>query len=277
MNELKVLQDAAALVHQNVKSLAGTENAAGDFGRGAGGDISKNIDIVAEKTVLDHLKSIKFPCTVLGEECGRVEISDNPQGYVIMDAIDGTTNAVRGFPFYSCSLAYASGETLSSVTAGVVMNLYNGETYWASKGGGAFLDGNRIRVGRGDPRYHIVGVQVSGITMNTLKRIHPIVNNGYIRSMGSNALELSILSRGLMDAFVDLRDKIRIQDLAAAYCIVREAGGLIFDENFKDLDGDLEYGTHFSFIATADMEMANAIAVKLGMAPLAGFEHASQP
>ena len=47
-------------IYENVKHMAGTEHAAGDFGRGAGGDISRNIDIIAEKTVLDYLKEINF-------------------------------------------------------------------------------------------------------------------------------------------------------------------------------------------------------------------------
>jgi len=50
--------------------------------------VMRNIDIVAEKTVLDYLKEINFECVVLGEECGRVELSDNPKGYLIMDAIE---------------------------------------------------------------------------------------------------------------------------------------------------------------------------------------------
>ncbi len=107
MEVIEVLRNISKQVYDNVKNLAGTEDAAGDFGRGTGGDISRNIDIVAEKTVLDYLKKINFNCVVLGEECGRVEISDNPKGYLIMDAIDGTVNAVSGIPFFCCSLAFA--------------------------------------------------------------------------------------------------------------------------------------------------------------------------
>ena len=62
---------------------------------GAGGDISRRIDIVAEKTVLDYLREKNFECTVFGEECGIVELSPNPKGFVIMDAIDGSSNDKR--------------------------------------------------------------------------------------------------------------------------------------------------------------------------------------
>ena len=93
MEVIDILKEASNQIYQNVKGLAGTEDAAGDFGRGAGGDISRNIDIIAEKTVLDYLKKINFECVVLGEECGRVELSNNSKGYIIMDAIDGSANA----------------------------------------------------------------------------------------------------------------------------------------------------------------------------------------
>ncbi|MDP6857512.1 MAG: inositol monophosphatase family protein, partial [Candidatus Nitrosopelagicus sp.] len=116
MQVIEILREASKLVYQNVKDMAGTDDAAGDFGIGAGGDVSRNIDITAENTVLNYLKKINFTCTVLGEECGRVELSENPKGFIIMDAIDGSANAVRGVPFFCCSLAFATDEKLSSVT-----------------------------------------------------------------------------------------------------------------------------------------------------------------
>jgi len=108
MNTIEILRTVSKLVYENVKDLAGTKEAvSGDYGRGAGGDISRNIDIVAEKTVIDYLKEINFDCVILGEECGRVELSKNPKGFIIMDAIDGSANAVRGMPFFCCSLAFS--------------------------------------------------------------------------------------------------------------------------------------------------------------------------
>ena len=65
MEVIEILREASNRIYKNVKDLAGTEEAAGDFGRGAGGDISRNIDITAEQTVLDYLKEINFECIVL--------------------------------------------------------------------------------------------------------------------------------------------------------------------------------------------------------------------
>ena len=53
MQVIEILRNASQQVYDNVKNLSGTEITTGNFGIGAGGDISQNIDIVAEKTVLD--------------------------------------------------------------------------------------------------------------------------------------------------------------------------------------------------------------------------------
>jgi len=257
---IEILREASNKIYENVKDLAGTEHAAGDFGIGAGGDISRNIDIVAEKTVIDYLKEIGFECTVLGEECGQVELSDNPKGFVIMDAIDGSANAVRGVPFFCSSLAFATKNKLSSITDGVITNLSNGETYWASKNKGSFFNNERIKVHKEDPIYKIIGINTSGATSDLMKRLQPIFeNHNHTRHFGANALEMALFARGLMDVFIDLRDKIRIQDIAAGYLIVKEAGGLLLDADLKPLDADLSYETRVSFIAAANQKILDEI------------------
>ena len=260
MEVLEILREASNRIYENVKHLPGTENAAGDFGRGAGGDISRNIDIIAEKTVLDFLKEINFECVVLGEECGRVELSENPKGFIIMDAIDGSANAVRGVPFFCSSLAFASDNKLSSITDGVITNLSNGEMYWASKNRGSFFNNQEIKVHHENPIYKIVGVNTSGASTELMKMLYPIFeNHNHTRHFGANALEMALFARGLMDIFVDLRKKIRIQDIAAGYIIVKEAGGLLLDEDLNPLDADLSYETRVSFIAAANQKILDEL------------------
>lgn len=194
MEVIEVLRNVSKMIYENVKDLAGTDNAAGNFGIGAGGDISRNIDIIAEKTVLDYLKEIKFDCIVLGEECGRVELSKNPKGFIIMDAIDGSANAVRGVPFFCSSLAFATEDRLSSITDGVITNLSTGDMYWASKNKGAFMNEMKIKVHDKDPIYKIIGVNTSGATSELMRRLYPIFEkHNHIRHFGANALEMAFL------------------------------------------------------------------------------------
>lgn len=270
MEVIEVLLEASKRVYDNVKHLAGTKESAGDFGIGAGGDTSRKIDIVAEKTVLDYLKEIKFDCTVLGEECGKVELSKNSKGFIIMDAIDGSTNAVRGLPFFCCSLAFATGNNLSSVTDGVVMDLSRGDMYYATKGKGAFLNGEKISVNNDKkPIYFVLGLDISGISPNVLKELSSIIaDSNHIRHFGANALEFGMLARGLIDVFIDLRDKIRVTDIAAGLLIALEAGGHVVDRNGKPLDSDLGYHNKISFIASANKTSLDEIMNKLNHSKL---------
>lgn len=260
MEIIEILQEASKRVYENVKHLAGTKDAAGDFGKGAGGDISRNIDITAEKTVLDFLQEINFECIVLGEECGRVELSSDKGGYLIMDAIDGSANAVRGIPFFCCSLAYSSDYKLSSITDATITDLSTGEIYWATKGKGSFLNKKRLRVHTKEPVYRIVGINTSGASSSLMRKLQPVFEkHNHTRHFGANALEMAMFSKGLLDIFIDLRGKIRIQDIAAGYLIVKEAGGLLLDENFKPLDSDLGYERRLSFIASSSKDILNKV------------------
>lgn len=266
METIEILRDVSSKVFENVKNLAGTPDAAGNFGRGAGGDISRRIDIVAEKTVLDFLKEKKIDWIVLGEECGKVELSETSSGYLIMDAIDGSANAVRGVPFFCCSLAFAKDEKLSSVEDAVVTDLVTGDQYWATKGKGAYLNKARIHVHRSDPIYRIVGVNTSGATPQLMKSLQPIFeSHNHTRHFGANALEMAMFAAGLMDIFIDLRKKIRIQDIAAGYLLIKEAGGLILDENLKELDSDFNYETRLSFIAVTNKKMLEELVCQLNI------------
>ena len=96
--------------------------------------------------------------------------------------------------------------------------------------------------------------------MELMNKLHPIFkNHDHTRHFGANALEMAMFARGLMDIFIDLRDKIRIQDIAAGYVIVKEAGGMLLDANLNPLDADLSYETRVSFIAAANQEILDEI------------------
>ena len=260
MEVIEILKEASKRVFKNVKGLAGTSAAAGNYGIGAGGDISRNIDIVAEKTILDYLKEISFECIVLGEECGRVELSSKPKGFVIMDAIDGSANAVRGVPFFCCSLAFATENKISSITDGVITDLSSGDMYWASKGKGAFMNNKKIHVHENEPIYRIVGINLSGATPKQVKRLQPVLKSqNHTRHFGANALEMALFARGLMDIFIDIRERIRVQDIAAGYLLVKEAGGLMLNKDLKPLDSDLSYKTRLSFVAVANKKILHEV------------------
>jgi myo-inositol-1(or 4)-monophosphatase len=260
---IETLKTACVEVRKSVKDLVGTPEGNTKMGVGAGGDISRKIDLIAEKKVIDVIKESGKNPTIFGEECGLIKGNDN-DGYIIMDAIDGTTNVTRSIPFNCCSLAYATDSKMSSVVDAAIIDIARGDLYYASKDKGAFLNGNKISVRKSDSVNEdeiIAGVNISGISQELLHSIGPIISKlNHIRVFGANALELCFLARGYLDMFMDLRDKIRPTDMAAAFLIVKEAGGLVLDKTGNAFDSELSFGNRFSFIAVSDIKIFNLFA-----------------
>ncbi|MDP9489397.1 MAG: fructose 1,6-bisphosphatase [Thermoproteota archaeon] len=260
---IETLKTACLEVRKSVKDLVGTPEGNRKMSVGAGGDISRKIDLVAEKKVIDIIKESGKNPTIFGEECGVINGNDN-DGYIIMDAIDGTTNVTRSIPFNCCSLAYATDSKMSSVVDAAIIDIARGDLYYASKDKGAFLNGNKITVRKTDNLEGddiIGGVNISGISQELLHSIGPIISKlNHIRVFGANALELCFLARGYLDMFMDLRDKIRPTDMAAAFLIVKEAGGLVLDKAGNAFDSELSFGNRFSFISVSDIKIFDMFA-----------------
>jgi myo-inositol-1(or 4)-monophosphatase len=266
---IDILKEACDEVYQNTRNLIGTVEGNKKFGRGAGGDISRRIDLDAEKAVINTLQRHNFNPTIIGEECGIIQGKD---GFLIMDAMDGTMNASRGIPFYCCSLAYSIDFRLSSVVDAAVIDLSIGDIYYASKEKGAFWNGDRICVDRSRIRNDgiceqnfqqdmVIGMNISGISEDTFNRLSKLISKSiHTRHFGANALELCYFARGLMDAYIDFRGKIRATDMAAAYLIVKEAGAKIYSDNGLELESELGADRTMSFMAVIDDQMYKMLA-----------------
>ena len=261
MSILNILKECAISVFDDTKDIVGTIEGKEKFEIGAGGDVSTRIDLKAERAVFETLKKNGFNPTIVGEECGLVEGKD--AGLLVMDGIDGTTNANSGLPFYCCSLAYSPDKNLTSVTDSVVFNLVSGDLFHASKSNGSFLNDRRIHV-ESDPSISInemvIGLNISGLSEGHFNSISKLVSSvNHIRHLGANALELCYFARGSINAYIDIREKIRAIDMAACYLIAREAGGLIFDPSGNELNCNLSIDSRMSFIAVGNTKMYNWI------------------
>lgn len=281
---LDILIESSKNVYSEIKDLLGTSEGASKISLGAGGDISRKIDIVAETAVINTIKSNNISPVIIGEECGIVNLNNssssssssssnnNNKGFVIMDAVDGTTNAIRGIPFSCCSLAFANEFKLSSVTDAVVLDLFTGDIYSASKHKGSFFNNKKISV-RNEKDFSsitsledfksidlLIGTNVSGVPTNILDEISKVISfSSHIRHFGANALELCYFARGFMDAYIDIRGKIRSTDMAAAYLIAKEAGGKLYSSNGQELDSELGLKNKLSFYAVSNKKIFDLI------------------
>ena len=117
-----------------------------------------------------------------------------------------------------------------------------------------FFNGAKIHVKeKFEENKYVVGMNISGVTPEKIELLKPIISKAnHLRHMGANALELCIFARGLMDVFIDLRNKLRITDMAAAYLIVKEAGGIIISEEGSELEAEFNTNSRLSFVIAAN-------------------------
>ena len=143
-----------------------TERAIETGERGSGGDRTLVIDRSAEDVVLAELERLQADghrFAALSEERGEIDYGD-PNVRVIIDPIDGSLNAKRGISHHALSVAVADGPTMADVAFAFVYDFGPSEEWWARRGEGAWLDGERIdpslpeRRGR-DGRLEVLGIE----------------------------------------------------------------------------------------------------------------------
>ncbi len=234
-----------------------------DLGVGAGGDHTKLVDVAAEEAIVEVLLRHNVSFTLVSEEAGITKYGDQPENcFVTVDPVDGTTNFMRGLPFYCSSIAVSDKPVLSAVYAAMVTDLVHANTYIAERGKGAQCNGRKIATSHTTK----LAEAVIGLDLNTYKakEIAPqlsefISQTKHIRHFGANALELCFVAEGLTDAFVDVRGKLRTTDVAAGFLILKEAGGLITDAGGQPFDVPLDPKQTVKFVASGNLQIHNAI------------------
>jgi len=262
----KILEEIASNVYSAVTPLLGTESSARVVGVGAGGDATTRIDAIAERVVIEYLGKNGISCILVAEESGVRRIGLEPEAYLVVDGIDGTTNAVRGIDFASTSIAVSPADSLDRVESAIVTRLDNGKSYTAQRGRGGRYDGKKIRPSTvRNLMEAVIAVDISRSPENLRKVLPLLEESSHIRCLGSASLEICQVASGHLDACVDVREKLRITDIAAAVLILREAGGLIVNPHKKRLENvPLTVANRFSVMAAANEEILNSIFQRLG-------------
>jgi myo-inositol-1(or 4)-monophosphatase len=251
MDLLDILKECSQKMRREILTFYGSPDAAIGFGIGAGGDTMKKIDLVAEKALIDVLEEHKVSCTLISEETGTRKIGPQPsEFYVTTDPVDGTTNAVRGIPFMVSKAPY-----LKDVETALVSDIFHNVTYTAQRDQGAFRNGEKIQPSQTSS----LEEAVVGVDFNTLRLGELVANleevlirTRHLRHFGANALEVCYVADGAIDAFIDIRGKLRVTDIAASYLILLEAGGIMVTPEGNQLNVPLAATQRVAFVAAAN-------------------------
>lgn len=254
---INFLKQVALDIYKVVNPFLGTKEVAKKLQKGAGGDFSMHLDVVAENAIIESLEKRNVPLLLISEEIGEKYIGDEEEAKkgqikLIVDPIDGSNNAVRGVPYCSVSIAYAVGNKMNNIQKAVVLNLNTKDLYWAEKGSGAYLNNTKITVSDLDITqkcFFELNLPMKNL-MISLQKLAPLIRKFYrIRILGSSALTLCQIANGSMEAFINLRESNRLVDVAAGFLILKEAGGKIFSLGGNEINKDLSIEAKFPFIA----------------------------
>lgn len=194
--------------------------------KGAAGDKTYPVDKKAEEIILEGLFSTGEALTAVSEEKGLIEINGGGK-IVLIDPIDGSKNAVSGIPLFCTSIAVSEGEEIGLISLSYIINLVNGDEFWAEKGRGAFLNGKKIRT-QEDSVLRLVAYEAQSPGRDIADAL-PLLSEAHkTRCLGSVALDLAYLAAGAVSIFINPSPS-RSFDFGGGYLIVKEAGGVFTD------------------------------------------------
>jgi myo-inositol-1(or 4)-monophosphatase len=259
-----LLTEVTASVQKACASVGSGGAWAEVVGKGAAGDMTLVADREAERMIIDALLSVQG-VRILSEEAG--EVGPKSSRYLaIVDPLDGSSNFSRSIPFYCTSICIVEGERLRDAKYAAVRNLVNGDIYYAERNGGAFKNKGKVHPSRtGELSGAVAAVDISKATADVVRGLNPLLSK-IARQVhfGANALELCMVADGIVDAFVDMRNRMRITDLAGAYLIAKEAGVPLSSGAGEELDPSLDLEVKVRVVAAANSELQRRILNELG-------------
>ena len=234
---------------------------------GEGGDRTLVIDAAAEQLVFDELERVhdagaRF--TVVSEERGTVDYGGDGV-LVLVDPIDGSTNAKRGMGHHAVSIAVADGPTMADVCFGFVYDFGSAEEWRAERGGGSFLnDAPLVDVPperrRDDGRLELVAVENADPRWLAASSEALVATTYRVRALGSIAISMCQVAPTRVDGMATLW-RSRAVDCAASQLVVRESGGLVAFTSYDDpLGAPLDLAPHSPVVAARTQDAIDRLA-----------------
>lgn len=231
----KLVEQVKAVVVEAAKFTQVTEFSVCEK-EGESYNIVTSADVAVQEFLQERLPSLVPGSSFQGEEEGWQHGKGEMRW--IVDPIDGTANFSRGMRQSGISVAFRTNDGL---VLGVVYNPDLKDLFWAIKGGGAYLNGERISVSKKDFEHSILCTALCLYRKNYSKICSDVLFDAYqkcadFRRFGAASLELCYLAAGRVDTYFEIR--LFPWDFAAATVILREAGGVIGTLDWSELDAD---------------------------------------
>ena len=213
--------DVLDLLHRTADAVASVLGQIEDWGPSGRREGQYGADLATNAAAIEILTQAGVG--ILSEESPPVGL--DAEIVVVVDPLDGSTNASRGVPHFATSLcAFDRNGPLVAIVA----HQAQPTRWWAIRNGGAWRNGQPIRPSSCST-WSEAFVAISGSAP-------PDPGWKQYRSFGAAAIDLCLVADGTVDAFIDMSPSAHgIWDYAAGYLIGREAGIEVCDAAGRDL------------------------------------------
>ncbi len=239
-----MIADRLGLLHDLADAVAAAMRTVTDWGPSGGRVGQYALDVIADDAALAVLN--RAGVGVLSEESGY-----NPGAsgeIVVIDPIDGSTNASRGIPWFATSLCLVDAD---GPAVAVVVNQASGVRYSAERGRGAWCGERRLRPS-GCTELSAAIVVVSAVPP-------PDVGWAQFRALGACALDLCAVADGVVDGYVDFGDDQHgVWDYLGGWLICKEAGIEVVDAGDRDMV-HMDHAARRTPVAAATPQLAAAL------------------
>ncbi len=207
-----------------------------------------NLVTEADHASEEHIKkliSATYPeHRILAEESGAIDVHGSQSEVCwIIDPLDGTTNFAHGLPCYAVSIGI---ERAGEMIAGVIFDPTRDELFSAERGGGAYLNGEGIRVSAVERLER--ALVVSGFPYDIRERMEEympawerfLARAQGVRRLGAAAIDMCYVANGRLDGFWEFG--LHPWDTAAGWVLIEEAGGRVTNahgEQFENAGSSL--------------------------------------
>jgi len=189
-------------------------------------DLVSYVDKTAEEQLVASLKEILPEAGFITEE-GTAQEKHEVYNWII-DPLDGTTNFIHGLPVFCISIALLEH---NEPILGVVYEINQDECFYATKGGGTFLNGNSLQVSKIEKLQDSLictGYPYTdfGLLQDYLQLLGAFMGKSHgVRRLGSAAADLAYVAAGRFEGFFEYN--LKPWDVAAGVLLVQEAGGRV--------------------------------------------------
>jgi myo-inositol-1(or 4)-monophosphatase len=152
----------------------------------------------------------------------------------LIDPLDGTADYAGGLPSFAVVITLVEAARPHAALLNVTYDPIRREQFWATRGGGAFRDGEPIRTSRGDDLagalIHLHFSNQPKIWEQSVELARRITRAApHARNLGSTALAQAYVACGRLDGHVKVTSGKH--DVVGGNLLVTEAGGKVTDLN----------------------------------------------